>query len=133
MTDLNEQAAEAAENEAEELPPLANDDGVVVRPALEVLSQLRRGQVMDLLSLELNRVVNGVKDCSTGKGGTVTLTLKVDLVKRQQNAVFIQAAVAGKAPEDPPESDLLFYDDDGNLHPRNPNQRGLFEDGPQGV
>ena len=104
-----------------------------VRPALEVLGRLRQGQVMDLLSIELNRVVNGVKDCSTGKGGSVTLTLKVEPVKKQSNAVFIQAAVLGKAPEDPPESDLLFYDDDGNLFTRNPNQRDIFEDGPGGV
>lgn len=112
---------------------LSNEDGVMIRPALEVLSRLRRGQVMDLLSIELNRVVNGVKDCQSGKGGTVTLTLKVDPVKKQQNAVFIQAAVKGKAPEDPPESDLLFYDDDGNLHTRNPNQSDIFENGPAGV
>ena len=112
---------------------IANEDGVMIRPALEVLSRLRRGQVMDLLSVELNRVVNGVKDCQSGKGGTVTLILKVDPVKKQQNAVFIQATVKGKAPEDPPESDLMFYDDDGNLHTRNPNQQDIFENGPAAV
>ncbi len=117
----------AAQDEPE---VLANKDGVVIRPALEVLSRLRRGQVMDLLSVELNRVVNGVRECQVGKGGTVTLTLKIEPVKKQQNAVFIQAVVVGKAPEDPPESDLLFYDDDGNLHTRNPNQRDIFETGP---
>ena len=106
-----------------------------LRPALEVLSRLRRGSVMDLLSVEINRVVLGVKDCTTGKGGQVTLTLKIEPVKKAtaNNAVFIQAAVAGKAPEDPPDSDLLFYDDDGNLHTRDPNQRDIFEDGPQGL
>jgi len=112
---------------------IPNEHGEYVRPVLEVLSRLRKGQVMDLLSLELNRVVNGVKDCQAGKAGTVTLTLKIEPVKKQQNAVFIQANILGKAPEDPPTSDLLFYDDAGNLHSRNPNQRDIFEDGPLSV
>lgn len=114
-----------------EHPPLANEDGVVIRPALEVLSRLRRGQVMDLLSVELNRVVNGVKDCQTGKGGKVTLTLDIRPIKKIHNAVEIVANVVGKSPEDPPDADLLFYDDDGNLHTRNPNQRDIFDDGLQ--
>ncbi len=110
------------------------EDGVVIRPALEVLSRLRQGQVMDLLSVELNRIVNGVKDCTVNKSGTVTLTLTVSpVMKSVANAVFIQAKIVGKAPEDPPDSDLLFYDDDGNLHTRDPMQRDIFEDGPSGV
>lgn len=113
---------------------LANEDGVVIRPALEVLSQLRRGQIMDLLSIELNRVVNGVKDCSDAKkAGTVILTLKIERVKKMINAVSIRADIKGKAPEDPPDSDLMFYDDDGNLHTRNPNQKDIFESGPESV
>lgn len=99
------------------------------KPALNVISVLRRGQVMDLLSSELSRVVSGVKDCKSGKGGQVSLVLKIDPVKKHANAVYIQAAVIGKAPEDPPESDLLFYDDDGNLHTRDPNQRDMFHIG----
>lgn len=123
----------AQEHADEERAPAANADGIEVRPALEVLSRLRQGQVMDLLSIELNRVVNGVKDCETGKGGTVTLTLKIEPVKKVANAVAIQALVAGKAPEDPPSTDLLWYDEDGNLHTRNPNQKDIFEDGPKSV
>lgn len=118
---------------AETHSPVADENGVEIRPALEVLSRLRQGQVMDLLSIELNRVVKGVRDSSTGKGGTVTLTLKLEPIKKAQNAVSIQAVITGKAPEDPPESDLLFYDDDGNLHTRNPNQRDIFEGGPKPV
>lgn len=114
-------------------PPLANADGVAIRPALEVISRLRQGQVMDLLSVELNRVVNAVKDSQTGKGGSVTLTLKIERVKKFPNAVDVQVVISAKAPEDPPPSDLLFYDDDGNLHTRNPNQRDIFEDGLKGV
>lgn len=125
---MNTEAASPAEP-----APVGNADGVEVRPALEVLSQLRRGQVMDLLSIELNRVVNGVRECEAGKGGTVTLKLKIDPIKKANNAVSIQAVVTGKAPEDPPESDLMFYDEDGNLHNRNPNQRDIFEAGPASV
>lgn len=117
----------------DELDEPVTEDGVPIRPALEVLSRLRRGQVMDLLSIELNRVVTGVKDSSSGKGGTVTLTLRIEPLKKQRNAVLIQANIVGKAPEDPPESDLLFYDQDGNLHTRDPNQHDIFDDGPTAV
>ncbi len=104
---------------------------VTPRPALELLNRLRRGQVMDLLALEINRVVRAVKDTSTGKGGSVTLTLKIDPIKTGMNAVQIQAVIAGKAPEDPPTVDLLFYDLDGNLFSRDPNQMDfLHEEGP---
>jgi len=108
-----------------------NEKGVVVRPALELLNRLRRGQVMDLLSLEINRVVNAVKDTTSGKGGTVTLAIKIDPIKKIANAVQIQAVVVGKCPEDPPTVDILWYDDEGNLHSRDPNQGHLFEEGPQ--
>ena len=114
-------------------PPVATEDGVAIRPALEVLSRLRGGQVMDLLSIELNRVVQGIRMSETGKGGSVTLALKIEPVKKFPNAVSIQAVIVGKAPEDPPQSDLLFHDEDGNLHTRNPSQRDIFEDGLRGI
>ena len=104
------------------------------RPALELLSRLRGGSVMDLLAIEINRVVNGVKDCSDSKKtGTVTLTLKIGKIAKAHRAVAVQASVVGKAPEDPPDYDLMFYDDDGNLHTRNPEQRDIFEDGPRRI
>lgn len=124
--------AKTAPAVAEHEPP-HTADGVVIRPALEVLSRLRKGQVMDLLSVELNRVVNGVKDCMTNKSGSVTLTIKVDPLKKANNAVQLSAIVVGKAPEDPPESDLMFWDDDGNLHTSNPNQKDWIDQKPVGV
>ena len=45
----------------------------------------------------------------------------------------ITAKVDGKAPEDPPSTDLLFYDDDANLHTRNPRQKDIFDNGPQAI
>ena len=118
--------ATAAEHNPDNTPEV-----VTPRPALELLNRLRRGQVMDLLALEINRVVRAVKDTSTGKGGSVTLTLKIDPIKTGMNAVQIQAVIAGKAPEDPPTVDLLFYDLDGNLFSRDPNQMDfLHEEGP---
>ena len=101
------------------------------RPALELLSRLRKGQVMDLLAIEIQRVVKAVEDTTTGKGGTVTLTLKINPVSKIANAVQVQAAIIGKAPEDPPTSDLLWHDHDGNLFPRDPNQGDML--GPRGT
>ena len=120
------------EETADLAPAIADENGVAIRPALEVLARLRRGQVMDLLSLELNRIVNAVKDNESGKGGSVSLTLKIDPIKKVVNAVQIQAVVVGKAPEDPPRTDIFWYDDDGNLHTSDPNQADLFG-GPRGV
>lgn len=124
---------ETPKNDAhDELPH--TDDGVVIRPALEILGRLRNGTLLDALAIEINRVVTGVKNCETAKpAGTVTLTLKIEQVTKVHNAVAIQAIVAGKAPEDPPETSLFFYDEDGNLHTRDPQQRDIFEDGPRGV
>jgi len=117
-----------------ERPPVHDENGVVVRPALEVLAQLKEGRLLDELSLELNRVVKGVRDCSQSKPGKVTLTLTIEpLKKHTHNAVSIRPQVVGKAPEDPPESTMMFFDDDGNLHVRNPRQRDAFEDGPRRV
>lgn len=112
---------------------LVDEHGVVVRPALEVLARLRGGNLLDAFSLELNRVVNAVKDNAAGKGGSITLTLKIDRLQKHPNAVQIVAKVGSKAPEDPPATDLMFYDNDGNLFTRNPNQRDFFETGPQGI
>lgn len=105
-----------------------------IRPALELLSRLRGGNVMDLIAIELNRVVNGVRECSDSKkAGTITLTLKVSKIPKAHRAVSVQAIVVGKAPEDPPDYDLMFFDDYGNLHTKNPEQRDIFDDGPRGT
>ncbi|HNP65796.1 MAG TPA: hypothetical protein PKH39_17825, partial [Woeseiaceae bacterium] len=112
---------------------LATKDGVCVRPVLEVLSKLRGGNVLDLLSIELNEVVNAIKASESGKGGAVTLTLKINRVKKIPDALEIIAEISGKAPQYPPRSDLMFYDDDGNLHTRNPNQGDIFDNLPRGV
>lgn len=104
-----------------------------IRPIMETLARLQEGKLMDRLSIELNRVVKGVAESTTGKGGTVTLTLKIDPIKRISNGVYVAADVKGKAPEDPPEASMFFYDDDGSLHSRNPLQRDAFEDGLKGI
>ncbi len=122
------------ENNPEQAVPgidgLDEDTGEIIssraKPAINVLSVLRNGQIMDLLSLEMNRVVAGVRDCSDDKAGEVTLKLRIVPVKRIPNAVQIQTQVIGKAPEDPPSPDLFFFDDDANLHTRDPNQRDMF-------
>ncbi len=118
----NTQTAESESSDAE----LDENDFPTIRPALELLAQLRDGAVMNLLSAEINRVVRGVVDCSDAKVGQVQLTLKIGRMKRMARAVQIQAVVVGKAPEDPPDYDLMFYDDDGNLHANDPSQKDFF-------
>lgn len=109
----------------------ATEDGVMIRPALETLAKLRGGALMDNLSIALNEVVAAVRDCESGKGGHVNLKIKIEPVKKFPGAVSLQAIVDTKCPVDPPQSDLMFYDDDGNLHTKNPRQRDIFEGGPK--
>lgn len=109
------------------------EDSRNVRPALELLARLRGGNVMDLVAIEIARVVKGVSESKENKGGQVALTLKFSKVKRAHRALAIQALVVGKAPEDPPDYDLMFYDDDGGLHTTNPEQDDMFGNGPQGL
>lgn len=113
--------------------PVANEHGVEVRPALEVLSRMRGGRVLDLLALELNEVVRAVKDSESGKAGKVTLTIDIKPIKKIPDAVELVGTITGKAPKDPPPSDLMFADDDGNLHTRNPRQGDLLDRKPRPV
>lgn len=112
-------------------PPVANEDGVEIRPIQETLSRLREGRVYDLMALELNKIVKAVRD--TGKPGKLTLTIDVKPVHKIAGALELVADVNGKLPKLDPSSDLMFPDDDGNLFVRPPNQRDIFDDGPHSV
>lgn len=115
----------------ENRPPVANDEGVEVRPILETLNRIRGGRTLDLMSLELNRVVKNVHE--TGKKAVMILELEVKPVKKIEGAVEITADIRSKLAKIEPSSDLLFADEDGNLHTRNPRQGDIFDKPPRVV
>ncbi len=119
----------AAASEGREIP--ATEDGVVIRPALEVLSRLNEGRLMDQLSVELNAVIAAVQH--TRKKGSLTLKLDIDPEKKIHNGVYVTASIDGNEPKPPPPASLFFADDDGNLHTRDPSQIDAFETGPRTV
>lgn len=102
-----------------------------VRPAMEVLGRLRGGRVMEELAMELNKVVEGV--LSTGKKGSVVLTINLTKIDSAPNGLVLKAEVDGKPPEMATATDVFFADESNNLFVNNPRQRDLFGQGPRAV
>jgi len=94
-----------------------------IRPFSDTLRELRRGDVLQELSVELNKVVEAVR--RTQKDGSVTLTLKVGLAsKSSDNAIMLTDIISSKLPR--ADSVSLFYaTNDNNLQKNDPNQGSL--------
>jgi hypothetical protein len=96
---------------------------------IAVLGELQNGHCLDNLERELRRVVRGVADSKTGKGGTVALTIRVEPLRKgniANRAMILQGVIVSKAPEDPPDNNVFFFDDNGGLHLQDPDQHQLF-------
>lgn len=88
-----------------------------VKPAINTLSALRSGAVMDELAVAIHDACGAVRDL--GKAAEVTLTIKVKPysskgVKLVEPAYVFEADVATKLPKPDVDATLLFLDDDGN-------------------
>lgn len=113
--------------------PAPEPNGIRHMPA--ILGELQGGMLYNNMASELSRVVRDVANCQTGKGGSVTLELKVERLKKQNvnsgRAIILQATLKSKSPDDPPDANIFFFDDTGGLHLRDPDQHDLFS-GPRG-
>jgi len=102
-----------------------NDDG---KYALDTLSGLRDGAMLNELGRELARVVEGVQ--ATLGAGSVTAVINVAMVKDRDDRVNTVDKITTKVPED--RRDVWFFDNHGHLtryQPRNPNHPPLpFDD-----
>lgn len=97
-----------------------NDDGRV-RPFADWLREHNRGATHNELSDALVTLTRRVKD--TGKVGTVTLTIKVEPMKKAADGmVLVTDKIAMKLPEHDRPAAYWFIDDDGNLVRDDPNQ-----------
>jgi ribosomal protein S28E/S33 len=93
-------------------------------PFSQQLAFLSKGCLDEELTELLSEVVKAVRE--TGKTGSLTLTLKVQMLNnRDENAVKITPAVKSKLPELAPYETIMFSTGDGDLLRDDPNQRKL--------
>lgn len=102
--------------------PAPDTDERRTLPFSDTLRKLRRGRTHSELSRELQDLVQAVT--TTGRQGTLTLTLKVSRSKAT-GMVEIDDTVKVKLPEPQRDASMFFADDDGNLHRSDPNQDEL--------
>lgn len=88
------------------------------RPFTDTLMALRFGTLADDLTQELNRLTE--KCASTGKQGTLTLTLKLKPGKGGQIEVSDEVKI--KMPEEEKGSTIMFATPEGNLQREDPRQ-----------
>ena len=92
-----------------------------MRPIFETLREIRRGDALDELGVELNALVAAVR--ATGKPGSLTLTLKVKPASAGDiTTLMITDLIAAKAPRGERESTVFFSDANNDLLRRDPRQ-----------
>lgn len=107
------------------------DNPVVLQPrtqALAVLHVLRDGQVLDLLTLEMQRAMLALNASDNPKAkAKVVLEISFERHHKIAGGVVTEADIKSKLPKQGIPADMLFTDEDGNLLTRHPNQRDMFE------
>ncbi|MBU8834169.1 hypothetical protein [Mycolicibacterium goodii] len=88
-----------------------------------VLLQHNNGITHDQVTQKLAELVQAVK--KEGRKGSITLSVTVLPVKKNNEMVYLQTTFATKIPQEEPVAKLFFTDDKGGLHR---NQPGLYGD-----
>lgn len=91
---------------------------------VDVLMRQGRGSTNQELSDNLREIVQRVQ--STGKKGTLTLSLSVELVK-STNSLVVCDKITAKLPEYDRPSAVFFADKNGNLLTDDPDQPSIFD------
>ncbi|MEU3162928.1 hypothetical protein [Streptosporangium sp. NPDC006930] len=94
-----------------------------VRPFAAVLQDIRNGQISDHAAISMQQLVAAVRE--HGKKGTLTLTICVEPMKNNPDALAVSAEVTLKAPREAPKAAIFFADNDGNLLRDDPRQIAL--------
>lgn len=93
---------------------------VYVRPFADVLRELGAGRTHDEMSEALHQLVSRVKD--TGKGGSVTLIVKVAPLKKSEDVLVVTDDIKKNLPVHDRKPSLSYVDKTGNLTRSDPNQ-----------
>jgi hypothetical protein len=91
-----------------------------VRPFADFLQEHGRGRTHDELGEALYALIARVKD--TGKAGSVSLTVRVEPMKKDDRMVIVSDKIALNYPEHDRPSAAWFIGKDGNLQRDDPNQ-----------
>jgi len=91
-----------------------------IRPFADFLREQAKGTTHDELSEGLHDLVQRVRD--TGKKGTLTVAITVELMKGSDKAVIVSDEIKLKLPEHDRDTSLFFADRNGNLTRNDPDQ-----------
>jgi len=91
-----------------------------VRPFADFIREQNRGRTHDELGEALRDLVTKVED--TGKKGTLTLTITVEPLKGNEEALQVSDEIKLKLPEHDRGASIFFRGRDGNLQREDPNQ-----------
>ena len=91
-----------------------------IRPFADFLREQAKGTTHEELGEGLHDLVARVRD--TGKKGTLTLTVTVELMKGSDKAVIVSDEIKLKLPEHDRDTSLFFADRFGNLTRNDPDQ-----------
>lgn len=95
-----------------------------VRPFVDTLRELRNGHTLDDLAEQLNDLVRAVR--TTGKGGEITLSIKVNPAsKGDTDTLMLNDTIKVKSPELDRASTLFFATVENNLSRQHPKQGKL--------
>lgn len=96
---------------------------VVRGDVLEVLKQIRGGELVFELNQELERVVAGVRE--TGKGGEVRMKIVIAPMKQGSVALNVQADVSAKVPKPAQDVSIFFPTERNTLVRNDPRQKHM--------
>ncbi|MBT9255399.1 hypothetical protein KMZ30_07410 [Phycicoccus sp. KQZ13P-1] len=97
-----------------------SDEEQHARPFADFLREHGKGRTHDELSETLHTLIARVKD--TGKKGSVTLTVVVEPMKKDDRMVVVSDQIKIRLPEHDRPSNAWFIGEDGNLQRDDPDQ-----------
>lgn len=100
-------------------------DEVEPRPFATFLMEQNRGRTHEELSHGLRDLVAKVED--TGKKGSITLTITVEPLKGNEEALQVSDVIKLNLPEHNRGASIFFRGRDGNLQRDDPNQISIFD------
>lgn len=101
------------------------DEDTEPRPFATFLLEQNRGRTHQELSHGLRDLVAKVED--TGKKGSITLTITVEPLKGNEDALQVSDVIKLNLPEHNRGASIFFRGRDGNLQRDDPNQTSLFD------
>ena len=96
---------------------------MTTRPFFDTARDIRRGQFIEDIADELQRVVASVEE--TGKPGKLLIELTIKPASKAQGAVTIADKIEAKLPKLPAGETIMFVTPENNLVPNDPRQKTL--------